>query len=121
MPKNINIHLIIHLIFQLFEDIPCYPLHIQRVVRKHMLISKLRRTIHYFLTGLAMVGNFNLGLIDWEHDPHILKHSILVYKIEDSQHDTEVNELDALLGPKWDMVDMSVTMDSFRIGKLLIF
>ena len=86
-----------------------------------MLISKLRRTIHYFLTGLAMVGNFNLGLIDWEHDPHILKHSILVYKIEDSQHDTEVNELDVLLGPKWDMVDMSVTMDSFRIGKLFIF
>jgi len=100
---------------ELFEDIPCYPLHIQRVVRKHMLISKLRRTIHYFLTGLAMVGNFNLGLIDWEHDPHILKHTILVYKIEDSQHDTEVNELDVLLGPKWDMVDMSVTMDSFRI------
>ena len=67
-----------------------------------------------------MVGNFNLGLIDWEHDPRILKHSTLVYKIEDSQHDTGVNELDVLLGPKWDMVDMSVTMDSFRIGKLFI-
>ena len=82
-----------------------------------MLISKLRRTIHYFLTGLEMVGNFNLGLIDWEHDPHFIKRSILMYKIEDSKHDSEVNEFDILLGPNWDMVDMSVTMDSFRIGK----
>ena len=82
-----------------------------------MLISKLRRTIHYFLTGLEMVGNFNLGLIDWEHDPHFLKHSILIYKIEDSKHDGEDNDLDVLLGPKWDIVDMSITMDSFRIGK----
>jgi len=100
---------------ELFDDIPHYPLHIKREMRKHMLISKLRRTIHYFLTGLEMVGNFNLGLIDWEHDPHFIKRSILMYKIEDSKHDSEVNEFDILLGPKWDMVDMSVTMDSFRI------
>ena len=64
-----------------------------------------------------MVGNFNLGLIDWEHDPYFLKQSILIYKIEDSQHDNEANAIDILLGPKWDMVDLSVTMDSFRIGK----
>ena len=109
------------MVFQLFEDIPYYPLHIKRAVRKHMLISKLRRTIHYFLTGLEMVGNFNLGLIDWEHDPHFLKHSILIYKIEDSKHDGEDNDLDVLLGPKWDIVDMSITMDSFRIGKDILY
>ena len=85
-----------------------------------MILSKIRKTIHYFLTGLEMVGNFNLGLINWEHDPIILRHSRLLYKIEDSQHDTKVNEIDLLLGPKWDMVDMSVTMDSFRIGEDLI-
>ena len=101
---------------QLFEDIPYYPLHIKKAVRKHMLISKLRRTIHYFLTGLEMVGNFNLGLIDWEHDPTLLKQTRLVYKIEDSHCDSDTNEFDNLLGPKWDMVDLSVTMDSFRIG-----
>ena len=38
-------------------------------------------------------------------------------KIEDSKHEGEDNDLDVLLGPKWDIVDMSITMDSFRIGK----
>ena len=69
-----------------------------------------------------MVGNFNLGIIDWEHDPTLLKQTRLVYKIEDSHRDSkEVNEFDDLLGPKWDMVDLSVTMDSFRIGMSLAF
>ena len=106
---------------EIFCSICHYPPHLQRAVRKFCLVSKLRTTVNYFLTGLEMVGNYNLGLLDWSLDPKILQISSLrpklVYRIEDAQFDEDRTdqEVDRLLGTKWDIVDLAPTMDSFRI------
>lgn len=106
---------------EIFCSIPRYPTHLKKAIRKFTLVSKIRKTINYFLTGLDMVGNYNLGLFHWDYDPQILMISNqrprLIYKIEDSQWEDNRDkaEVDTLLGPKWDIADLSATLNSYRI------
>ncbi len=101
---------------ELFPEISQYSSHVKKSVRKFMLISKLRKSIRFFLCGLEMVSSFNIGLMDWDLDPQILNISAkkpkVIYRIED---DIEDNQLDRLLGPEWDLVDLSLTMDAYRL------
>lgn len=100
---------------ELFGEIRHYPMHVKKVVRRHSLISAMRRAIQFFLLGHEMVGNLNLGLVDLDHDPLILnlstKRPRLIYHIEESDDET----FDKLLGSRWDMVDLTKTIDGYRI------
>lgn len=100
---------------ELLGEICHYPMHVKKVIRRHALVSAMRRNIQFFLLGHEMVGNLNLGLVDLDLDPHILslssKRPRLIYHIEESDDET----FDQLLGCRWDMVDLSKTIDGYRI------
>ncbi len=62
-----------------------------------------------------MIGNANLGPLDWEHDAVILglsEHNTqLTYRIEEEPNQA----IDKLLGPNWDFVNLQPSMDSYRL------
>lgn len=95
----------------LMHSLAFYPFHIKRVVRKHLLLRKIRKTIRYFLTGHEVVRNFKIGLLDFDHDLELLgmQHiSKLSHRIEET-----CSVIDEILAPKWDIANLETV--AFRI------
>lgn len=99
------------------RDIPAYPHHIQRTIRKHMLAASLRREVQKFLAGFSMAKTLSLGTLDWRLDPGILglersTDFSLDYHVE--KFTTTVSHLDVLMGQGWDVRTISGT-DGYRV------
>ena len=102
----------------LMPSLAGYPFHIKRIVRKHLLIRKLRKTVRQFLKShdYSQTKNLKIGLIDFDHDMKLLslfpspmqqQTSKLSHRIEETY-----SVIDDLLGSRWDIEEQE---QGFRV------
>eukprot|EP00092_Neocalanus_flemingeri_P036695 GFUD01039950.1.p1 GENE.GFUD01039950.1~~GFUD01039950.1.p1 ORF type:complete len:796 (+),score=194.27 GFUD01039950.1:2045-4432(+) len=89
------------------RNIATYPIHVQRVVRKHQLAILIRTSVQRFLAGFSMARSISLGCVDWRLDPGLLglereTDFSLEYRVERFTGGI-VSHLDLLLGKEWDV------------------
>jgi len=88
-------------------NIFCYPIHVQRVVRKHQLATLIRSSVQRFLAGFSLARSTSLGCVDWRLDPGLLglereTDFSLEYRVERFTGGV-TSHLDLLLGNGWDV------------------
>lgn len=84
-----------------------YPLHIQRLLRKHQLATQIRNSVQKFLAGFSLARSTNIGCVDWRLDPGLLglereTDFSLEYRVERFAGGI-MSHLDLLLGKGWDV------------------
>merc|ERR1719228_1103723 len=89
------------------RNIASYPLHIQRVVRKHQLSTQIRTSVQGFLAGFSLARSTSLGCVDWRLDPGLLGFEretdfSVEYRVERFAGGV-TSHLDLLLGTGWDV------------------
>jgi len=89
------------------RNILLYPLHVQRVVRKHQLAAQIRTSVQRFLAGFSLARSTSIGCVDWRLDPGLLglereTDFSLEYRVERFVGGV-TSHLDLLLGKGWDV------------------
>jgi len=89
------------------SSILLYPVHVQRVLRKHQLATQIRTSVQKFLAGFSLARSINIGCVDWRLDPGLLglereTEFSLEYRVERFVGGV-TSHLDLLLGTGWDV------------------
>lgn len=89
------------------RNIVLYPLHVQRVVRKHQLATQIRTSVQRFLAGFSLARSTSIGCVDWRLDPGLLglereTDFSVEYRVERFAEGV-TSHLDLLLGKGWDV------------------